>query len=81
MPFISWFRELSTHRQIGGFSLGPIPVGEITKFGERRGLNSVSVRLLEIVIQVMDADYVEWSAEEAKKNAPEPPPPGSRWSK
>lgn len=64
--YLNSFWRLSTERPIG-FAAGPIPWSKIQEYGQRAGLDSDMMAVFSDVIQAMDKTYLEWTAEEMKR--------------
>ena len=55
--YIRAFWELSSCRDFGQF-IGPIPWDKIVLYGERKGLDSDMINVLEVVIRELDEVYL-----------------------
>lgn len=55
--YIRAFWELSSCRDFGQF-VGPIPWDKIILYGERKGLDSDMINVLEVVIRELDEVYL-----------------------
>jgi len=64
--YLEAFWELSTCRSFGN-GMGPIPWTAIIEYGLRFGLDDDMLAPFVTVIRAMDAEYVHWNSEEAKK--------------
>lgn len=56
--YIRAFWELSSCRDFGSF-VGPIPWDKIVMYGERKGLDSAMIEVLEFVIRELDEVYLK----------------------
>ena len=55
--YLAAFWELSSCRDFGQF-IGPIPWDKIVLYGERKGLDSDMITVLEVVIRELDEVYL-----------------------
>lgn len=78
--FLRSFWILSTERQIGAHSVGPIPWSSIVRFAMLSGLDGDMTRHLVTIVQRIDAAYLGWlSSEHARATRKEENPgPGKR---
>jgi len=77
--FVEWFWDLSSERQLGGFSVGPIPTSKIREFCGRKGFDRITEEFVVAVMRIVDSVYLQWSSEqsESSKSASPPPPSAS----
>lgn len=64
--YIQAFWELSSCRDFGQF-VGPIPWDKIVMYGERKGLDSAMIDVLEVVVRELDEVYLRDLREQRRK--------------
>jgi len=66
--YLRAFWELSSERQFGQ-SVGPIPWSKVIQYGERKGLDSVMIGVLEVVMRELDEVYLKDLLEAQRKRS------------
>jgi hypothetical protein len=65
--YLRAFYELSTCRPIGYGAVGSIPWTAIVQYGHLKGMDGEALEDLVFLVRELDAEYLGWQSEEAKK--------------
>lgn len=67
---VTSFQSLSTDRDYGGFTIGPIPERDIYAYAVRAGLDWWNRQLFYILIRALDAFWLESQKSKSAKQDP-----------